>query len=180
VNGIILKPRRFLITNPSTLGFVKPLFIHHDPTQIAPIPVDLCSKMPQIVIEGRYIDKKRLMEVLTKAFGGEYSVRVRERARTCDPAGLLITSKNTLTMPKLQLNYWILTIPRDLTEVSHPDICIILECFRLISSRTKCTLAISIKAVVELGSDSAGLCGECRLLEPRGRIRETIMERARI
>ena len=64
----------------------------------------------QQVLEGRYIDRKRLLNYLNQRFGPNYSVRVGVTRHLHD--------SHKLTLEQIQLNRWILTIPALLTDVS--------------------------------------------------------------
>jgi len=61
------------------------------------------------IIESRYVDRKRLVHLLKKEFGvGNFLARVRYPA-----AAPPLTAKPF----QLQLNCWILDVPRQLSEV---------------------------------------------------------------
>ena len=66
----------------------------------------------QQVIDGRYVDRASLMNLLRKTFGeGSFEVRV---------GGIPGRTGTAANEPQLQLNRWILSLPRRLTEVSPP------------------------------------------------------------
>jgi hypothetical protein len=67
----------------------------------------------QQVLEGRYIDRARLIQLLKKTFGeNNFGVRV-----CTQPVLSRVLSEQRPDEPQMQLNSWILTVPKKLTEV---------------------------------------------------------------
>lgn len=67
----------------------------------------------QQVIEGRYVDRARLLHLLKKTFGeNNFAVRV---------GGYRGARRKPANDSQLQLNRWILSVPKRLTEVGISD-----------------------------------------------------------
>lgn len=73
----------------------------------------------QQILDGRYVDRKKLNRLVNTLFpNNDFLIRVRP-----SPGGERSAKMTPLTEPQLQLDRWILDVPRLLTEVRHFKAC---------------------------------------------------------